>query len=83
MKDSGIGIPQAEQERIFSKMFRASNTEKTHAEGTGLGLYTIQTTLKTAGGNIKFSSKEGRGSTFYVHLPLKGMKAKKGSRALE
>lgn len=76
IKDSGIGIPQYQQDKIFTKLFRADNVK--HMEGTGLGLYLSKYILERSGGNIWFSSTENEGSTFYVSIPLSGMSEIKG-----
>jgi len=78
--DSGMGIPQAQQSRIFSKMFRASNVKE--VEGTGFGLYITKFVVDLAGGRIWFDSKEGEGTTFQVRLPLAGMRRKEGTSKL-
>lgn len=69
--DSGIGIPVADQDSIFSKMFRASNTRTYAVEGTGLGLYIVKEAVKVLEGTITFTSKESVGTTFTVVLPKK------------
>lgn len=69
ISDSGIGIPKAEQDMIFSKVFRASNTESLAVEGTGLGLYIVKEAVHVLGGTISFESVEGEGTTFTVVLP--------------
>ncbi|MCX6795330.1 MAG: ATP-binding protein [Candidatus Falkowbacteria bacterium] len=81
--DSGIGIPENQQEKIFSKMFRADNARESETEGTGLGLYIIKSIVDHSGGSIWFKSKEGVGTTFYVAFPLSGMPKKDGSRELD
>lgn len=70
VSDKGIGIPQEEQKNIFKKFFRASNAKNIYHRGTGLGLYIIQKLTKKLGGKIDFDSKENKGSTFYVELPV-------------
>ncbi|MDO8561700.1 MAG: ATP-binding protein [bacterium] len=72
INDSGIGIPQKDQERIFTKFFRARNARLASEEGTGLGLYLCREWVRIQGGGISFISQEGKGSTFTVSLPLKG-----------
>lgn len=69
VKDSGYGIPIDEQEKIFSKMFRAKNARKVSAEGTGLGLYLCKAFAEKLGGEIAFHSEEGKGTTFTITLP--------------
>jgi len=72
--DDGIGIPKDKQHRIFEKFFRADNAQKKQTDGTGLGLYITKLIVETMGGKIWFKSAENKGTTFYVSLPLKGMK---------
>jgi len=81
--DTGCGIPTTEQSRIFTKLFRADNARVKDPTGTGLGLYIIKETIEQTGGKIWFESKENQGSTFYVSIPLEGMKKKEGSKRLE
>jgi len=69
VKDSGYGIPVDEQEKIFTKMFRASNARKISTNGTGLGLYLCKSFAEKLGGGIRFESKEGEGTTFITTLP--------------
>jgi PAS domain S-box-containing protein len=80
--DNGIGIPKEDQHRVFEKFFRAGNAEKTAAGGTGLGLYICKMVVKAWGGEIWFESEEGKGSTFYVTIPLTGMVSRKGEKKL-
>ena len=69
--DEGIGIPRDEQDRIFSKFFRATNAVRWGAEGTGFGLYIAKAIVDAFGGRIGFRSEEGVGTTFWVRLPVK------------
>lgn len=80
--DSGIGIPVAQQEKIFTKLFRADNVRETDTEGTGLGLYIVKSIIKQSGGSISFVSKQDKGTTFTVLLPVTGMKKKEGTKQL-
>lgn len=68
--DEGIGIPETEQQNIFSKFFRAENAKKTETDGNGLGLYTTKRIVEKHGGKIWFESKEGEGTTFFFTIPL-------------
>lgn len=82
VKDDGYGIPKNEQKRIFTKLYRAENVRQKAVEGTGLGLYIVKAVIEQSGGKIRFESEENKGSTFFVSLPLKGMKQKKGTKGL-
>ena len=74
VKDTGIGIPKDQQERIFSKFFRAKNAIKIEPNGSGLGLFVTKKVIEAHGGKIWFQSEEGKGSTFYFTLPAKVLK---------
>ena len=74
--DNGCGIPKNQQAKLFTKFFRADNAREKHPNGTGLGLYIIKSILDNAGGSIWFSSKENKGTTFYVAIPMTGMKTR-------
>lgn len=81
--DHGIGIPDEDRPSIFSKMFRASNVQDIHGDGSGLGLYITKSIVKYSGGKIWFESDVSSGSQFFVALPLTGMVAKKGTTTLD
>src|SRR5258708_479478 len=70
INDTGYGIPHEEQDKIFSKMYRATNAKANVMGGTGLGLYIVKLILKLTGGEIWFTSEENKGSTFTVALPF-------------
>lgn len=82
VSDTGLGIPINQQDKIFSKLFRADNVRETDTEGTGLGLYIIKSIIDNVGGNIYFTSKQNQGTTFNVLLPLTGMAKKDGAKTL-
>jgi len=71
IKDNGVGIPQNDQKYIFQKFFRSENILKYQTQGSGLGLYIVKSIIKKAGGKIGFQSEEGKGSTFWLTLPIK------------
>lgn len=70
--DTGIGIPKDQQSKLFSKFFRASNAVLKETDGSGLGLSVAKMFVEESGGNIRFESEEGQGTTFFVELPLAG-----------
>lgn len=80
--DSGIGIPAGQQDKIFTKLFRADNVRETDTEGTGLGLYIVKSIIEQSGGKISFVSKQDKGTVFTVLLPISGMKKKEGTKQL-
>ncbi|MCX6712077.1 MAG: ATP-binding protein [Candidatus Vogelbacteria bacterium] len=81
--DSGMGIPASQKDKIFSKLFRADNARESDSEGTGLGLYIVKSVIEQSGGKVWFESVESKGSTFFVSLPLSGMKKKEGTKKLD
>jgi signal transduction histidine kinase len=68
VRDEGVGIPRAEQDRIFAKFYRLPNTTRA-VGGTGLGLYICRELVRRMGGRIWVESTEEIGSTFFVELP--------------
>jgi PAS domain S-box-containing protein len=68
--DSGIGIPQEEQDALFQKFFRSSTAQAMAIQGTGLGLSIVAGIVAAHGGRIGVDSTLGEGSTFSVRLPL-------------
>jgi len=70
VSDTGIGIPKDEQDKIFKKFFRASNAALKETEGSGLGLSVVKSYIEEAGGRIWFESRERKGTTFFVELPV-------------
>lgn len=67
--DTGKGIPEAIRERIFDAFF----TTKPAGEGTGLGLDIVRKIVEKHGGRIEVDSEVGRGTTFTVFLPMRGV----------
>ena len=80
--DTGMGIPKEQQEKIFSKLFRADNVKGADTDGTGLGLYLVKLILDQCNGSIEFHSEENKGATFIITIPLEGMQSKIGSKKL-
>ena len=70
VSDNGIGIPVADQGRIFERFFRARNSLGTVVGGTGLGLAITRGLVELNGGTITFRSSEGNGTTFSLSFPF-------------
>ncbi len=70
VRDEGIGIPPAEQERIFERFHRVDNRLARQAPGTGLGLFLVRAVVQAHNGKVWVESSPGQGSTFWVELPI-------------
>ncbi len=68
--DTGIGIPPAEQSRLFQRFFRSSTATEQAIPGTGLGLVISRAIAEAHGGTIEVTSLPGEGTTFRVEIPL-------------
>jgi len=71
VKDTGIGIPENDQKKIFEEFYRATNAREKLQTGSGIGLYACAQYVKAHKGIIRFESTENVGTTFYVTIPLK------------
>ena len=67
--DSGIGIPAAEQGRIFERFYRVDPSRSRQTGGTGLGLSIVKHIVSNHGGDIRVWSAPGKGSTFTIRIP--------------
>lgn len=68
--DTGVGIPEDQLEKIFSRFHRISNALGRSQEGTGIGLAMVKELVKLHKGSITVSSRLGEGSAFTISLPL-------------
>ena len=68
--DTGVGIPQADQDRLFERFFRSSNATERAIPGTGLGLTIAKTIVERHEGSIEIESSEGAGTKVRVTLPV-------------
>jgi two-component system, sensor histidine kinase len=75
--DSGIGIPNENQIEIFDRFKRLGNGPESHTNGSGLGLSISKNLIDLLGGKIWVSSKPGKGSEFWLSIPLKKIDAEK------
>ncbi|MGL6138091.1 MAG: two-component system sensor histidine kinase RppB [Planktothrix sp.] len=71
VKDTGIGIPLNEQNRIFDRFYRVHSDRSRKTGGSGLGLAIVKAIIQAHRGSIEVESQPGKGSTFTVRFPLK------------
>jgi two-component system sensor histidine kinase VicK len=81
--DEGIGIARVDQQRIFTKFYRAEDASRHSPQGTGLGLFLARGLLAAMGGRIWVESTEGEGSTFVFELPVEQDGAAEPARETE
>lgn len=67
--DRGIGISEADQDRVFERFYRADHARSRRTGGTGLGLAIVKHAVQRHGGEVRVWSRPGRGSTFTIRLP--------------
>ncbi|MBG6182212.1 signal transduction histidine kinase [Arthrobacter sp. CAN_A214] len=67
LRDEGVGIPKADQQRIFERFTRGANSKR--AEGSGLGLTIVDAIVRAHGGTVELESAPGSGSTFTLSFP--------------
>lgn len=72
VSDTGVGIPQAEQEKVFEEFYRATNVRAvdTTAGSSGLGLSMAKHAVERSGGTIKLLSSQGKGTTIRLAFPM-------------
>ncbi len=68
--DTGIGIPKAEQDKIFAMYYQTDSGGRQHATGTGIGLAVSKTLVEAMGGTLEVASEPGKGSVFTLKLTL-------------
>ena len=70
VRDTGIGIPEGERDRVFSKFYRSQKAISSFTDGSGLGLYVAKNIVDQHHGRIWFETKEGEGTTFFIALTI-------------
>lgn len=68
--DNGVGIAPDDQDKLFSRFFRAGSARQTTVQGAGLGLYITRALIELHGGRIWFESKLSFGTTFHITFPI-------------
>ena len=68
--DTGIGIPADDLARLFEKFYRGKSRGSRTQKGTGLGLAIVRSIAERHGGQVRVKSEEGKGSQFYLQIPL-------------
>ena len=72
VQDTGVGIPETEQSKIFNRFYRVDKARDRETGGTGLGLSITHSAVMAHDGTIRVSSKPDEGTVFTVRLPIKG-----------
>ncbi len=70
VRDTGIGIPESEQPKLFERFHRVEGARGRSFEGSGIGLALVSELVKQHGGEIRVDSAEGRGTTFTIDIPF-------------
>jgi signal transduction histidine kinase len=70
VRDTGIGIPKEMFQQVFERFFRGRQKGVEHVSGSGLGLSIVKTIVENHQGKIWLESEEGKGTTFFITLPL-------------
>lgn len=82
VRDSGIGIPKKDLQRIFHRFYRVEEEGVRSRKGTGLGLFLVSALARNLGGSVRAESEgKGQGATFRVRLPLLEQQSKKSHHA--
>ncbi len=83
VRDSGMGIPPQDLEKIFDKFYQVDSSSTRQQSGTGLGLCISRQLVEAHGGEIRVESELGKGSTFTVSLPVHAPAVEKVGRKRE
>lgn len=70
LSDTGLGIPEEDLNKIFTRFYRIKSEKTRYIHGTGLGLSIVKSIVEAHHGNIRVESRPNHGSTFFVYLPM-------------
>ncbi|KUJ82304.1 sensor histidine kinase [Ruegeria profundi] len=70
VRDQGVGIPKGSREKVFDRFSQIDSSDERHAGGTGLGMHISKEIVEHFGGRIDYHSVLGKGSVFYIELPI-------------
>lgn len=74
VRDTGIGVPEKQRARLFTKFFRAANAVRMQTSGSGLGLFISKNIIEKHGGKVWIESEEGKGTSVYFTIPVSHIK---------
>jgi len=74
IEDTGVGIEEELQTRVFDRFYRANQKGTEHVTGSGLGLSLVKAVIENHRGKVWLQSAPGDGTTFYVEIPIVHMK---------
>src|SRR3989344_2341613 len=83
ISDTGVGIPQGEMNRLFTKFYRGSNVVRMQTSGSGLGLFLVKNIILSHGGDIHIDSVLGKSTTVTVTLPTNEEKGPKSEKVFQ
>ena len=72
VKDNGMGIPDSEKRRVFTKFYRVGSEDTRTTKGTGLGLFIVRQLIELHGGQLELSDNPEGGTIFQIYLPISG-----------
>jgi len=79
VRDTGIGIPKEDQERIFERFYRVDKSHSKEIGGTGLGLSIVKHGVKTLNGRLWLNSEPGQGTEIIMEFPKHHMENKEAA----
>jgi two-component system sensor histidine kinase SenX3 len=78
VRDTGIGIPTRDQDRVFERFYRVDRARSRETGGTGLGLSIVKHVVENHGGTVLVQSELGSGSSFVIRIPAASVRETEG-----